>query len=174
MLENGIPYKYFKEVLESNNESKTGLIWKKRKTTGNFNALFAGKEAGFVQTFGENENKYFMVKIAYNGKSVNIPAHRIVAIIAGKTINGKVVRHKDGNSLNNKASNILVCTQSEFLANRDKQSNNHSGFKNVVKVSDDDYIAQFTINGKRHYIGRFENAKDAHQAVLSKRKQLAV
>jgi hypothetical protein len=173
-LENGIPYNYLRDILKADKKSKTGLIWKQRENSGNFNALFSGKDAGFLQMFGSNAIKYYMVKVAYKGKSVNIPAHRIVAILSGKQIAGKVVRHKDQNSLNNVMANIEVCTQSEFLANRSKQKNNHSGYKNVVKIKEDKYIAQFTINGKKHYIGYFSNPIDAHEAVMTKRKNLAV
>ena len=80
MTENGIPYKYFSEVLEVDDNSKTGLRWKERKSNGNFNKLFAKKEAGFVQVFGKN--KYYIVKIAHNGRSINFPAHRIVMILS--------------------------------------------------------------------------------------------
>ena len=158
MLENGIPHKHFKEVLEIDATSATGLRWKKReKSTGNFNTLFAGKEAGFVQVFGSNETKYHIVKVGYKGRAVNFPAHRIVMILAGK-----------------KLSNLEVCTQSQFLSSRGMQKNNHSGFKNVVKVADNKFVAQFSVNGKKHYVGYFETPKKANQAVLERRKALAV
>lgn len=175
MLENGIPHKHFKEVLEIDATSATGLRWKKRdKSIGNFNTLFAGKEAGFVQVFGSNETKYHIVKVGYKGRAVNFPAHRIVMILAGKKVEGKVVRHKDGDSLNNKLSNLEVCTQSQFLSSRGMQKNNHSGFKNVVKVADNKFVAQFSVNGKKHYVGYFDTPKKANQAVLERRKALAV
>lgn len=173
MLENGVPHKYFKEVLEIDKTSKTGLRWKKRENaTGNFNTLFAGKEAGFVQIFGSN--KYHIVKVAYKGRAVNFPAHRIVMILAGKRINGKIVKHKDGDGLNNSLSNLEICTQSEFLSGRKIQKNNHSGFKNVVKIGENKFVAQFWMNGKKHYVGYFDTGKKANQAVLAKRKQLSI
>ena len=53
-----------------------------------------------------------------------------------------------------------------------KQKNNHSGFKNVVKINDNKFLAQFSLNGKKYYIGYFDNSKDANTAVLEKRKQI--
>ena len=170
MIENGIPYKYFNEVLEIDDDSKTGLRWKERKSNGNFNKLFAKKEAGFVQVFGKN--KYYIVKIAHNGRSINFPAHRIVMILSKGKINGKIVTHKDGNGLNNSVKNLQVRSHSEFLSSRSKQKNNHSGFKNVVKINDNKFLAQFSLNGKKYYIGYFDNSKDANTAVLERRKQI--
>ena len=175
MFENGVPHKHFKEVLEIDANSATGLRWKRReKSAGNFNTLFAGKEAGFVQVYGGNKTKYHIVKVGYKGRAVNFPAHRIVMILAGKKVEGKVVRHKDGDSLNNRLSNLEVCTQSEFLGSRGMQSNNHSGFKNVVKVAENRFLAQFSFNGKKHYVGYFDTPKKANRAVLERRKDLAV
>lgn len=169
MLENNVPYKYLQTILEIDPQSKTGLRWKKRKSTGNFNALFAEKPAGFVQSFGNH--KYFLVKVAYKDVSVNIPAHRIISILKGQKVKDRVVRHLDGNTLNNDPNNLIVCTQSEFLCNRDKQSNNKSGYKNVVQVGEK-FLAQFTINGKRHYVGYFDKAKDANEAIVQRKKEV--
>lgn len=169
MLENNIPYKYLQSILAIDPKSKTGLTWKKRKSTGNFNALFAEKPAGFVQSFGNH--KYYLVKVAYKDVSVNIPAHRIISILKGEKVKDKVVRHLDGNTLNNDPNNLIVCTQSEFLSSRNKQENNKSGYKNVVQVGKR-FLAQFTINGKRHYVGYFDKAKDANNAILQRKREV--
>jgi len=75
------------------------------------------------------------------------------------------VDHIDGNPLNNKKSNLRVCTHQENTFNRSKYKNNKSGFKCVhFDKQYNKYRALIGVNGKQIHLGRFETAEAAHDA----------
>lgn len=92
---------------------------------------------------------------------------------AGKTIylhrqitdapKGKVVDHIDGDSLNNRLSNLRVCSQAENVRNRKNvQKNNTSGQKGVMFRKDRrKWIVVAWKNYKRKQFGSFDNKEEA-------------
>jgi hypothetical protein len=92
-----------------------------------------------------------------NGKQVLIYMHRYLLNAAP----GTVVDHLDGNKRNNQRSNILLCTQSENMANSIKY--NKTGFKGVCR-SLDKYAAYIDKHKKRMYLGTFNTAEEAAKA----------
>jgi len=82
-----------------NELSPSCLIWKK-----------TGKSAGSVSTI--NNKQYWKVRI--DGRSYRV--HRLIVLLNGLNLTKDlVVDHLDGNSLNNKLSNLRVCTQEENM-----------------------------------------------------------
>ena len=61
-------------------------------------------------------NKYLYVKLFNNGKPKNFRIHRLVAqAFIGNEDNKPIVHHKDRNTKNNKAENLMWVTSAEHL-----------------------------------------------------------
>jgi len=58
-----------------------------------------------------------------------------------------------------------ICSTAENGRNRGRQANNTSGYKGVTWRKDDNcWQAQIQINGKKIYLGRFDNPELAAEA----------
>lgn len=78
---------------------------------------------------------------------------------------GKYVDHINGNSLDNRKSNLRVCTNSENQRNRYKTIRNTSGYKGVrLNTKRNKYDAEIGHHGKHYYLGTFLNPVDAAKA----------
>lgn len=84
--------------------------------------------------------------------------------------------HKDGNTLNNKRSNLRSATRSQNCANRSKRSDNTSGFKGVCfdksRRNSRVWLAQITYMGKTKHLGHYETSVQAAYAYDQAAKQL--
>lgn len=81
----------------------------------------------------------------------------------GKTPEGYVVDHIDGNQLNNRSGNLRICTQAENIANS-KSRGGKSKYRGVYKSRNGKWVAQLSSNGERFCIGTFDNEVDAAKA----------
>jgi len=80
----------------------------------------------------------------------------------------KEVDHIDGNGLNNKKSNLRLCTNNQNLYNRAKCKNNTSGFKGVKwKKDSKKWVAAINVNNKRIYLGQYTSKIKAHEAYVA-------
>lgn len=80
---------------------------------------------------------------------------------------GVVIDHIDGNTLDNRKSNLRICTQADNQHNRRKNSGSQtSKYKGVhlTKRVKKPWTAQIGISGRTQYIGIFETAEDAARA----------
>lgn len=84
---------------------------------------------------------------------------------------GFQVDHKNINTLDNRKSNLRICTSSQNSQNRSKRTDNTSGFKGV-HICMGKYQVQITKNGKRTYLGRYSDLDLARKAYESAAKDL--
>jgi hypothetical protein len=143
------------------------LTWKARQRNGQpsriFNAKFAGKQAGTVNSKG-----YLMVSI--HGR--DMLAHRVIWLMTTGEWPDRDIDHEDGDGLNNQLSNLRLATESQNLANSKKRSDNSTGWKGVsFNKGFGRYIAQIGANGKKYYLGHFATAEDAHAAYVEAAKK---
>lgn len=124
--------------------------------------------AGF--TWRTNHNGY---AVAYEGggriNTRRVFMHRLVA----KPPAGKVVDHIDGDALNNRRSNLRVCTQAENCRNTKRRNGGHSAFKGVTRFTTKRHKKWYWkayIAGK--HIGYFDTELDAARAYDEKAKSL--
>lgn len=77
-----------------------------------------------------------------------------------------VVDHIDGDGLNNRRSNLRICTQQQNIHNRRRlTSGTATGFKGVVTESRyDRFRAVIAISGMRKHLGYFDTAEQAARA----------
>jgi hypothetical protein len=84
---------------------------------------------------------------------------------------GKTVDHADRDGLNNRRSNLRVCTQAENLRNRAGSSLSRTGFKGVrisrATAYGKRYYAEIKANGQKHHLGSFETVEQAHAAYVA-------
>src|SRR5690606_16636288 len=82
--------------------------------------------------------------------------HRFLLNVKGKN---KIVDHKNHNELDNRKSNLRVCSRSQSEHNKLKYKNNNSGFKGVSKSSKNgkyEYWTAYIWNkGKKYFLGNF-------------------
>lgn len=104
-----------------------------------------------------------------NKKFTTIRLHRLLI----NCPKGKEIDHINKNKLDNRKSNLRICTRSENIANRTKNKNNTTGFKGVTYLkANKTFMAQISINGKKIYLGYFVNPLLAHKVYIKKSKEL--
>lgn len=78
---------------------------------------------------------------------------------------GMDVDHINGDRLDNRKSNLRVCTHAENRRNTKTPTTNKSGYKGVSWcIRDNKWIAFITLNGKSKNLGRYIDIMDAARA----------
>ena len=108
-----LDYGYINTRFEYSEDSKTFLKWKGAKMPA-----YNGRDAGGLQGTGQGGKTYYAVR---DGKRLYL-IHRLVWILHNKMDipTGLVVDHIDGNSLNNRISNLRVVTPQQNASNKGK------------------------------------------------------
>lgn len=92
------------------------------------------------------------------GASKFVAMHRVLA----GAKKGQTVDHKDGNGLNNRRSNLRICTRSQNCANAIIPKHNKSGFKGVsFHKQAGKWRASIKIKGKKIALGLFDSKLSA-------------
>ena len=92
--------------------------------------------------------------------------HRLV-LNAGR---GTIVDHKNHNGLDNRKSNLRICTQQENCRNQRRRKNNTSGYKGVASVGrgSSKWRAYITEGNKQVRLGNFTTKEEAARAYDAK------
>lgn len=141
------------------------LIWKDREESQfkrpkdwlTFLGKHAGKRAGCLAK--TKWNAYVLVGV----EGVLYKGHRIIwEMHNGPIPEGMVIDHVDGDGLNNRLSNIRICTQAQNMCNRAPIGNNPFKYKGVSwdKVRSK-WVVTVSIKGKYTYVGAFLCIHDA-------------
>jgi hypothetical protein len=77
------------------------------------------------------------------------------------------VDHINGDRLDNRKSNLRLCSNAENMRNRGALKSNTSGFKGVVLSGKDRWRAQIKFKRTYYYLGIFSTAEAAHEAYKS-------
>lgn len=109
----------------------------------------------------ENHSKTFLHRVVFERmSSASIPS-------------GMEIDHINGNSLDNRRSNLRMVTSSQNKFNKPKKSNNTSGYKGVSwHKSSQKWRAEITVSGKRNFVGLFNFPEDAARARDIRAKEL--
>jgi hypothetical protein len=106
-----------------------------------------------------------------NGKRKHILMHRVV----NKTPDNMYTDHINGNSLDNRKSNLRSVTHSENMLNRKPNKKSTSKYKGVCwHKQHRKWITNLQINKKRIFVGLYKNELDAAKAYVSKVKELGL
>lgn len=101
------------------------------------------------------------------------PAQRLAWKMVTGSDPGPVIDHKDGNSRNNKFSNLRDADLNKNVHNTALARNNTTGFKCVFYHKNSGlYQARINAKGRTYYLGYFKSAKEAAQAANDARPKL--
>lgn len=104
---------------------------------------------------------YVVRSVNKNGKTTTTERlHRRIM----KPQRGLQVDHIDHNTLDNRKSNLRVCTNAQNCQNR-KQARGSSGYEGVCRENSK-WLARIQANGKRVRLGLFDTPESAHQVYL--------
>jgi hypothetical protein len=121
------------------------------------------------QPHSRNGKIYFRKsKYLGEGKRITIMLHRLIA----NAPKGKEVDHISGDTLDNRRSNLRVCTHAENTKNRKGNVGNVTKYKGVHFRKDrKKWTAQIRVNYKIHFLGYFDTPEEAHAAYCEASKK---
>lgn len=122
-----------------------------------------------LKWFAHKRTNKFYAETARNEKHMHL--HRFILGINDRSI---IIDHIDGDSLNNKKSNLRICTVSQNSFNKKPYSNSPiKGIKGVSFIKRiNKWRAQIQANKKKIYIGVYNTHIDAAIAYNERAKEL--
>lgn len=121
--------------------------------------------------FNSRGKPYVIRSSKVNGKRKNLFMHRIILSAS----DADRVDHINGNTLDNRRSNIRICTLSQNGANRPMQQNNTTGYKGVfydARCIYRPYYSKVHYRGKQIRIGCYKTKEEAALAYNKKAVEL--
>lgn len=104
-----------------------------------------------------SSNGYAQRRVKIGNRTSIIPMHRqIMGLTFG---NKQCVDHINGDRLDNRKSNLRLCTRTENNHNMKLSSRNKSGAKGVYKYKNR-FRVSIMVNGKNIYLGTFPNTPE--------------
>lgn len=104
-------------------------------------------------------------------KKKTIIMHRFIVNAPMDTSIG--VDHINGDGLDNRKSNLRLCTKSQNAANSRKYATNTSGYKGVYfDKRENKWVSRIRLSGKRIYIGGFNDRISAAKSYDLKAKEI--
>lgn len=147
-------------------EQETGnFIWlpmaDHERDAKRWNGRYASTVAGSIDHKG-----YVRITFRRNGKKLKILAHRLAwFFVNGEMPNGQI-DHINQIKIDNRISNLRVVSQFENQHNLPMYRNNTSGITGVSWNKECcKWVANARLNGKRHYLGMFDDIGVAKSAV---------
>lgn len=130
-----------------------------------------GKIDGYNwSSVSKNGNVYFCTTIKRNRLKTTYILHRVIMnLIKG---DGLCVDHKNGNTFDNRKSNLRICTKAENNRNQKINKLNTTGYKGVCYENKrNKYKAQITYFGKRINLGYYNDPAHAYLAYCEASKK---
>ena len=94
--------------------------------------------------------------------------HRMVA----GAKDGEMVDHINRNKMDNRRSNLRICSFRQNIMNREKLVSGNNPYKGVCRLSDGCWQAQIRCNNRAVYLGRFHDVCDAAKAYDAAAREL--
>jgi len=121
-------------------------------------ATISRKDFDKIAKYKWQFNGRYAVRKNNSGKTIYM--HREIM----QTPENLVTDHIDGDGLNNKRSNLRICTYRQNFRNQKISKNNTTGIKGVVwNKQNKNWLARLTIDNKRIHLGSFKTKELAMQ-----------
>ena len=115
----------------------------------------------------KNRGANVFYAMAYLGKDEGRKSYYMHSLLLDRP-KGMEIDHINGNGLDNRRSNLRICTRSENEMNRGKNKNNTSGYKGVCwNKNDKRWYVKIGLNNKQINLGRFSDKLEAYKAYVS-------
>lgn len=128
------------------------------------------------QASSDYTGKYYAErKYLIDGKSVSKRMHRMIMerILGYEIEDGIEVDHINGDSMNNTRENLRLTSHIQNSWNSKMPTTNTSGLKGAsYDQRTCKFVSQIVVAGKRHWLGRFGTAEEAHEAYCKKAAEL--
>lgn len=124
------------------------LYWKKSPANG----MVDGQIAGYVDKHG-----YRNINILGNTYKM----HRLIWLMHYGSFPCKFIDHIDNDGSNSRIENLRQADKRQNALNRDKQSNNKSGYKGVSQQKNGKWGARAMINNKYKSLGVYKTKEEA-------------
>jgi hypothetical protein len=116
--------------------------------------------------WGLNSEGYVIWRTTLHGERYMVGMHRVIMGLSKG--DGVIVDHINGNVLDNRRTNLRLCTRAENSRNRRVHAVNKVGLKGVsakrkTPTSRVRWIAQITVSGRKKHLGRFDTPELAHE-----------
>lgn len=93
--------------------------------------------------------------------------HRLIWLLLYGAWPENEIDHIDRDPMNNRINNLRIVTRTENMHNRNKQTNNSSGYPGVYfNKQRNKYMAHIKVNRKKIYLGLFNTAEEAFTAYI--------
>jgi len=125
--------------------------------------------------WGLNSDSYtdYGARYYFDEKTRCVMLHHAILDFYGIDRVGRQVDHRDGDGLNNRQSNLRVCSQSQNKMNSGAYSGASSRYKGVAREKTcDRWRAYIRIDGTLHYLGLFKTDVEAARAYDVKARQM--
>jgi hypothetical protein len=121
----------------------------------------------------DDVGRYYAVRsMSAGGRRSVISMHRQILQPSA----GMRTDHRNGDTLDNRRSNLREATNEQNAQNRKTPKTNRSGAKGVsldgFKNGAPRYAASISANGKKHWLGRFDTIEEAQAAYLAAAAEL--
>lgn len=98
-----------------------------------------------------------------NGRRLGEILHRRII----ETPNGKHVDHANRDTTDNRRANLRCCTSAQNAWNRAAEKGKAIPLKGVRKAGKSRFQSMITVNKKKHHLGTFATAEEAHAAYVA-------
>lgn len=131
------------------------------KLTQNKETIIDDEDYEYLSQFKWYYNSRYAMRNNLNIKGQKLLLHRIII----NCPTNKQVDHINGNTLDNRKSNLRICSNIENRRNQKRQLNKTSIYKGVYwNKKDQRWKTQIGFNNKRIYLGNFKNEIEAAKA----------
>jgi HNH endonuclease/AP2 domain len=111
------------------------------------------------------------VRICILGRTYR--AHQLAWLYVKGRWGRPLIDHRDGDSTNNRWSNLRRATLSQNSANSRRPRNNTSGYKGVMLCRESGrWLARISKDGRKIYLGMFATPEAAHDAYVAAARKL--
>ena len=110
-------------------------------------------------TWFKGRRGYPIAHLKLEGKKLTRPVHKVILSDVGKDMN---IDHINRDRMDNRRSNLRVCSHQENMFNQRKRNTNTSGYIGVAyHKAANKYESYINLDAKKHYLGLYDTAIEA-------------